>query len=254
MNLLTNLVSMPLAVWTVAVGVLLIYWIMVIGGLVDLGDADGGVDAAVGGMKGAIEGGMKGATEALGGGGGADIDVGHAGADGGHDVGDGDAGDGGGIVAAILNGLHLKNVPVTITLSIIIFFSWALSLLTLEASGGIFPMWLRSVFCFAIAPLCSLPAARFVGHPLSKVFHVRKAKTTRDLVGRTCLIRTGEVTETFGEAIVKETGAEIVLRVRVEAGTKLARGEEGLIVGFDAERNEYIVEALEQDDVKAHAK
>jgi Protein of unknown function (DUF1449) len=247
MNVIATLVSMPLAVWTVAVGVLLIYWIMVLGGLVDLGDADGGVDAAVGGMKGALEGGMKGATEALGGGG-AEVDVGHAGADG-HDVGDadGDAGEGGGIVGAILNGLHLKNVPVTITLSIIIFFSWALSLLALEAAGGIFPMWLRAVFCFVIAPICSLPAARFVGHPLSKVFHIRKAKTTRDLVGRTCLIRTGEVTETFGEATVKETGAEIVLRVRVEAGTKLARGEEGLIVGFDAERNEYIVEALEHD-------
>jgi hypothetical protein len=253
MSVIATLVSLPVAIWTVALGVALLYWVFVIAGLVHLGD----------GADGAVEGAAKGAAEALGhglDGAGEGVDIGEGagaeGADGadGADGGDADAGEhaGGpqqGVLSGLLGALKLRKVPATVSMSLLVFFAWATSLLLATAANAFVPAHLLTIVHWActlgIAPLLALPLAGLVTRPLAPLFAHKAAKSHHDMIGRTCVVRTGEVTGTFGEATVTEPGVELVLRVRVD-GTSLKRGQEGLIVGWDETREEYIVEALDE--------
>jgi hypothetical protein len=242
MSVLHTLVSLPVAVWTVALGIALVYWLFVIAGVVDLGE----------GGDGAIEGAAKGAAEAIGHGldGAADgadgafehADAGDAGGDGAH------GGQSGGL-ASSLGAMNLRKVPATLSISMLIFFSWAGALaLTAIVDALLTGTALTAahwICTLGVAPLCALPLAGIAVRPIAPLFAHRLAKSHHDLIGRTCTVRTGEVNQKFGEAVVEEMGAELVLRVRVD-GAPLKRGEEGLIIGWDAEREEYLVEALDE--------
>ncbi len=102
-------------------------------------------------------------------------------------------------------------------------------------------MVVKALVAFVVAPLLAFPLTKLATRPLAPLLTPRRAKSSRDLIGQSCVIRTGSADERFGEAVVKDTGPDLVLRVRVE-GTAMKRGEEGVIVGFDEEREEYIVE------------
>jgi membrane protein implicated in regulation of membrane protease activity len=253
MGLVHTLVSLPLAIWTVAIGVLAIYWLLALVGLIDLDGADSAPDAAIGAAKGAFEGAGKAAAEVL-----ADGLSGAGGeaASGLDAEGVSEAADGLGTdnSTALLGGLRAKDVPITITLSAVVFFAWAISLLALEFFGQAWSPLVRWLVTMGLAPLVSLPLSSLVARPLSRVFGLKKAQSHRELIGRTCRVRTGEVTATFGEVLLQEHGADVILRVRAEEGTHLRRGDEGVIVGFDAERNEYIVEALEIESAQVARK
>jgi len=45
--------------------------------------------------------------------------------------------------------------------------------------------------------------------------------------------------------MLEDGGAGLVIRVRVEAGEKLGRGDQALIVGYDAERQEFTVAPMD---------
>jgi hypothetical protein len=72
----------------------------------------------------------------------------------------------------------------------------------------------------------------------------RRAPSKVDFIGRTCVVRTGSVTEKFGEATLEDGGAGLVIRVRIEGSASLSRGEQALIVDWDAERESFLVEPM----------
>lgn len=251
MNALAPLLAFPVAVWTVLVAISLVYWLFVMSGLVHLGEGvDGGADGAAEGASGAIKGALEGAA----GGHGPDLDV-----DGDLDLdaGDGpdgsgadgpDGPDGGGPMHGFLAAFRMRDVPITVTFSLVAFFAWVACLVaTLVANRmGYSPhLVVRSLFAFIVAPILALPLAKLSTRPLAPLLATKRAKSAKDLIGKTCTIRTGHADEKFGEAVVKDTGADLVLRVRVE-GSALKRGEEGLIVGWDEEREEYLVESMDE--------
>ena len=68
------------------------------------------------------------------------------------------------------------------------------------------------------------------------------------------LARNVSVHAGHGEATLDDGGAGLVVRVRVESGEKLGRGQQAVIVGYDDERHEYTVAPMdladEDDDPK----
>ncbi|MFO0639346.1 MAG: DUF1449 family protein [Polyangiaceae bacterium] len=238
---MSALLVFPTAVWTVLVAISLVYWIFVMSGLVHLGEGvDGGADGAAEGTAGAI----KGALEGAGGHGpelDADADIDGPDAD--LDV-DGDGGPLHGFLAAF----RMRDVPVTVSFSLVSFFAWVACLVGFwgaSKAGVELATWVKAVLAFGVAPLLAWPLAKLATLPLAPLLTTKKAKSAKDLVGKTCTIRTGTADHAFGEAVVKDTGADLVLRVRVEGGA-LKRGEEGLIVGFDEEREEYVVASMDE--------
>lgn len=239
MSALAPLLQFPAAVWTVLVGIATIYWLFVMSGLLhmgdgahDVGELGGDVDALDAPELGHDVGGHDV--------GGHDVDAPHADADapGGAD----DAAPG------FADLFRLKGVPLTVAFSLVSFFAWILTLLSLfalaragVALGGV----AKGAIAFLGAPLLAIPLAKLATRPLAPLLTPRRARSARDLIGQSCTIRTGEATDRFGEALVKDTGADLVLRVRVE-GPAMKRGEEGVIIGFDEAREEYVVAPLEE--------
>jgi Protein of unknown function (DUF1449) len=217
----------------------LVYWTFVMVGVIHIGEGSEG--ALDGHIDGATKGLLEGAVDHAGHGHGDLVDVG------GHGDSDFDDGEGGGALAAIMSALHLRSVPATVVLSLIITFSWLVSVVTMQVLTRLAPSQqglLTSLSVLLGAFGLSLPLTSVAARPLKRVFAPKYAPAKSDFIGRTCTIRTGTVTAKFGEATLQDGGAGLVLRVRLEDGKRLARGEQALIVDYDPERESYLVEPM----------
>ena len=237
--------SFPSVVLTVLLGVVLIYWTFVMVGVIHIGE----------GSEGALEGHIDV-------GGGHDVgDIGgghvHGDADFGGGHGDGDVGDGGGdadaddagqgVLATVMGALHLRSAPATVIFSLIITFAWLVSVVAMQVVTRTAPALagpaLSAVVLLA-SFLLALPLTSIAARPLAKVFAPKHAPVKSDFIGRTCVVRTGSVNTKFGEATLHDGGAGLVLRIRIEDGKQLGRGEQALIVDYDAEHETYLVEPM----------
>ena len=218
----------PTVVFTIVLGIVLVYWLFVLIGALDIdllggGDVDVDLSGAAKGVGEVLTGGAKGGAEAL-----------HGHADG--DI-DGDVdGNGGGV----WHGLGLGDVPVTISVSLITMLSWCGSLLVMHyiASGA---GWQRAIV-LVVAITIALPIAALLVRPLAPVFAVREGKSNADYIGHACTITTGSVDDKFGQATIEDGGTVLQISVRCDRAGKLARGDKALIIDFDGERQAYVVE------------
>ncbi|MDB4936873.1 MAG: hypothetical protein JWP87_3845 [Labilithrix sp.] len=239
--------SFPCVVYTVLLGIAIVYWLFVMIGAVHLDGGDGAVD-------GALDGAGAGAADGIDGGGHADAG-GHA------DGADGDLGDGGdgahhGALAAMMASLKLRSAPATLVLSVIVLFSWLFSVFGMQASAAWVPEGLMGLARFAVlflSPVLALPLTSIAVRPLAKIFVPTHATKNESLVGKVCTVRTGTVTDRFGEALLEDGGAGLVVRVRVDTGETLKRGDQVVIVGYDDDRQEFTVAPMDNvlDDDRA---
>jgi hypothetical protein len=243
-QLLQVISSFPTVVFTILMVAVVLYWLLVILGALDLDFLGGGDGAA------------DGAAEGVGGDGGGDLgghDVGDGGDVGDHggDAGDGDAGDHGGDghhghgLGALLSALGLRKAPVTVVFSLIVFFAWALTIIGstyLGAPLARLPGWLGNTLLVVAALVLAMLAASLASRPLGRVFVTHQAPSRRTLVGRTCVITTGSVSGEFGQASVEDGMAGMVVQVRCDRENPLKRGDRARLVAYDAKREAFLVE------------
>jgi membrane protein implicated in regulation of membrane protease activity len=209
----------PTVVFTIALGIVLLYWMFVLIGALDLDLFGHHVDL---------------------GGDGAGHDVGDAG--GGHDA-SGDGADADADSPGIWHTLGLGDVPITISASIIVLVAWVASLLLMTYVIAAFgwPGWVAGVL-LPLVLLLALPITAVLVRPLRPVFAIKEGKSNADYVGHMCTITTGHVDNGFGQANVEDGGTVLIISVRCDATGKLARGDKALIIEFDATRQAYVVE------------
>jgi hypothetical protein len=232
-HFLSVVLAFPSVVYSVLLGVSVSYWLFVMIGAAHI-DALGEGGADVGGHD--AFGTDAGAHDA-----------------GGHDAGDGgdggDAGAGDVHLTGILASLKLRSAPATVVLSVLILFSWLLCVLGAQALAAFVPTvadsLLLRVGLFLLAPLVSLPFTSLAIRPLARIFAPVRVARKEDLVGKIATVRTGTVTDTFGEALLEDGGAGLVVRVRVDPGTTIGRGAQVVIVSYDEERQEFTVAPVE---------
>lgn len=225
-SLFAALTSFPAVVYTVLLGVVLVYWLLAIIGLVDFeagADMDIGADAA---------------------------DAGDAG-----DAGDiGDAGDGGpeGLsgLAAWLVAFGLNGVPFSIVVSLLALVGW---FLTGMASLTLLPLvpdalrWAAGAGVLLAAAALSIVIAAQLVRPMRGLFVTHRAISNAALVGQVCKVLTGVVDERQGRAEVAQRGAGINIRVWAPAPNSLRRGDAALITEYDSARQRYRIDALPPD-------
>lgn len=203
--------SFPTAPLTVAMGVVLLYWLFVILGVVGHDVLDG----AAGGMKAAGDA-ASGAVKAVAG----DTDV-----------------DGG-----VFSVLGLGNVPVTISFSTIIFFAWVASLVARSYVGA---GLLAGSAVLAGCLFLSLLASSLVLRPFSKVFTPAKVASRKDVVGHICTISSTKVNATFGTATISDGGAGLLLNVICAKDNKLTEGDRAVIIEWDEAAQAFDVEPVD---------
>jgi hypothetical protein len=155
----------------------------------------------------------------------------------------------GGGMAGIVAALKLRSAPATVVLSVLVLFSWLLAMAGMQsfealAVGGVAATMFK-LAVLVVAPVLALLPTSLAVRPLARVFTPPVAPKHASLVGKICTIRTGTVTDRFGEATLEDGGAGVVVRVRVESGEKLGRGDQAVIVGYDADRQEFTVAPME---------
>lgn len=216
----------PTVVFTIVLGIVLVYWLFVLIGALDidlLGGGDVDVSGAAKGIGDVLTGGAKGGAEAFHAGGDVDVDV------------DGDV-DGGGL----WHGLGLGDVPVTISVSLITLIAWCGALLSMHYVAGTAAWW--SVVILVLAVVIALPIAAVLIRPIAPVFAVKEGKSNADYVGHACTITTGRVDDSFGQATIEDGGTVLIIAVRCDEPGVLARGDKALIIDFDRDRQAYVVE------------
>lgn len=209
----------PTVIFTIGLGIALVYWLFVMLGALDI-DLLGGGDAS-GAAKGIGDavGGAKGAGEAVK-----------------PDVGDGDGG--------VFKFLGLAGVPVTISVSVIFLLGWVLSLLAMHYGAdalGTLGGWLSPLVLLVVIVL-GVPLAGLLVRPLAPMFEFKAGKSNQDYVGATCTITTGHVDDEFGQATIEDGGTVLVIPVRCDSKGALTRGARALVIEFDPARQAYVVE------------
>lgn len=232
-DFLALLFAWPTLPWTCLLLAALVYWVTVILGALDM-DVLGGADG---------HGHAHGADVGHG-------DVGHGhGADAGHGHGEGLA-DGAaakeGVLAMLLSALKLRSVPVTISLSLLALFAWIVSFVLARHVGPLLPLpavltaGVELVLSAVVGLLCTSVAVR----PLAPLFRAKQGTRHDELVGKVVRVTTGRVDGKFGEAKLEDGGAGLQLQVRCADPDALARDDEALILGWNAETESFEVEPM----------
>lgn len=225
MDLVEASLRFPTVVFTIGLGIALIYWLFVLLGALDIdlfgGDADQIEIAGAGKGVGDALAGAKGGAEALKG---ADVDAG---------------GGGGSIWAA----LGFAAVPITISISVVFLVCWVLSLLAMHYAPEIVGAgsWVAPTVLPATL-VVGLPVSGLLVRPLRRVFALHEGRSNRDYIGHVCTITTGRVDDGFGQATIEDGGNVLVISVRCDRPGAFARNDKALIIDFDAARHVFLVE------------
>lgn len=237
------IVSFPTVLFTVALLVVVGYWLLaLIGGIGSdmldgaAGKIDGAVDAMAGKVDGVIDGAVDGAVE--GASGKVDAVVGKI------------EGAAGGL--SLLAALGFGKAPATVVISMLTLFAWSLSALatiwTREYGVDSAPVQLGIGFGAAVlAGMLSGLVARALG----KAFKRHKPIGHDELVGKLATVTTGRVDERFGQASLEEGGASLVVDVRCSTPNALVRHTRVVLVSYESETHTYMVEAFEVRDLQA---
>ncbi|AKT39029.1 uncharacterized protein CMC5_031750 [Chondromyces crocatus] len=259
--LLDASLAFPAVIYSGVLALALIYWFFVVLGALDidaLGAADGGADAALdGAIKGTLDGALKGTLDGtikgtLEGATKGTIEGAAKGVLGGHSgEGVGEAGHvGGGGLAGVVGSLHLNRVPATVVLTLIATFGWLLAVLSqLHVSplweGIGLPGWLFKGILLLVSFVIALPLTSLVVRPLGSLFVTQAAQSVMDLVGKTVIISTGRVDERFGQGVLHDGGAGLILNVRCDSPGVLRQGDKAVLVSYHPEREVFFVEPME---------
>jgi len=228
---LEALLGFPAVVYTVLLGAVMLYWAAALVGAIDLDDDGGGADH-VGGES------AHGAEHH----GGDHGDVGD------HD-GDFDLVDHDGGLMDLLGAFELRRVPLTVRVSLVVIFGWTVSVLGWITLS---PLWPAAAPAWALRALLTLASVllgiRFAGwaaRPLVPVFTPKSAISQTDLAGRDAEVTTGRVDGRFGQVLVSDGGAGLLVDARYEGAEPLRKGARVLVTHWDPDRKVVNVEPLD---------
>ena len=211
--------NLPTLAYSISMGLMLVYWLTVVVGLIDLDMFDVDIDLDM------------------------DIDL----------EADAEVGGIGGL-AGVLSGLGLVGVPLTVSLSFLVFYNWALTFLASyflgghQAALGVGMGVLVFLGCFVL----SIPMTSLTIRPLRPLFYSAEGARAADaLVGQSVRVLSGRVNAQAGRAEVILDGQPVQLSVRCDTKENtLKKGAEALIIGYDEARHTYLVEPM--DEMKSH--
>ncbi|MAM87350.1 MAG: DUF1449 domain-containing protein [unclassified Hahellaceae] len=206
-----NIASFPTVIFTFVLAVLALYWLVAVLGIVDikllhidLTQADGTFDSG--------------------------MDSGQSGPN---------------ALAGLMLRYGLVGVPVTVILSFVALFGWLISYYTVHL---IFPFvpdgvlrYLVGIPILSVSLYCAVLCTAVVIKPLRRFFQQTDQQTIKRVLGQVAIVRTKHVNAGFGEAMLNDGGAGLILKVRATGGQVFARGDRVVLLDYSAEENAYRV-------------
>lgn len=206
-----NIASFPTAIFTLVLGVTLLYWLVAVLGLVDIDILDFDIPDLD-----------------------SDLDINP---------------DSGLSNANVLSGLMLRfglqGVPVTIIISFMALIGWLICYYLVHFSFAFIPEGILRYLAGLPILLGSIYGAAIITgqviKPLRPLFQKATQETVKLLLGQTAIVRTSVVDNQFGEATLADGGAGLILKVRALGDAKFSQGDRIVLLEYDKDRNCYHV-------------
>lgn len=149
-------------------------------------------------------------------------------------------------LAGWLTKLGLAGIPVTIILTFFTLFGWFISYFTnywiISAIETNFIRYLTGFVTLIITSFIALNLTAVCLKPIRKKLMSRnKPKSVHQLVGKLALVRSINVTENKGEAVLEDGGAGLILQIRAPETENIKRGDSVVIISYDAPTHSYQV-------------
>lgn len=204
-----NIASFPTAVFTFLLALAVLYWLVAVLGWVDIDILD--LDLPDGDAE-------------------LDINSNHSTAD---------------ALAGLLLRFGLVGVPLTVIVSLIALFGWLISYYCVHFLFGMIPdgllRWLAGVPVLLVSLYLAVLITAQVIKPLRSFFQATEQHTEKKVLGQAAIVRTARVDEHFGEAMLADGGAGLILKVRSRPDSQFARGDRVVLLEYLAEQNAYQV-------------
>lgn len=152
-----------------------------------------------------------------------------------------------------VDALGLGGVPATVALSLTIAFSWFASLVVTVMLDGLDPtiVVVGGIIGLAIAVLIGLLITRLILIPLRKVLPDAPVSSRHDFVGLVCVVRTGRVDTTFGQAeVTSADGSSAIVQVRQAGDDPLPAGRTAVIYDYDTDGEFFWIAPVDLDSTR----
>ncbi len=206
-----NIASFPTAIFTFLLGVVTLYWLVAVLGVVDIDILDFDIPDADGGL-------------------GVNADS---------DVSTPDA------LAGIMLKIGLHGVPVTIIVSFISLFGWLCCYYLAHFLLGYFPegilRYLTGIPIFFGSLFIAVMITAVIIKPLRPLFKKAQQHTEKLVLGQSAIVRTSKVDNDFGEATLDDGGAGLILKVRSSGDSVFKKGDKVVLLEYIKEKNVYRV-------------
>lgn len=143
-------------------------------------------------------------------------------------------------IAGWLSTWGLNGVPVPVILTFLSLYAWLSSYFAvylLLPQGPDWLVWLLSVVIAGLAFVVAIPCTAITIRPLRKLFaKAQRQVLGRYAIGKTCVVRSSRVDETFGEAHFNYEGSSLIIQVRASSKLNYKPGDEVTIIKFIPEQ------------------
>lgn len=206
-----NISSFPTVFFTFFLLIVVLYWLVAVLGLVDLDILDFDIPDADGSLDINPDTGLTNAN----------------------------------VLAGVMLRFGLYGVPVTIILSFIALFGWFLCYYLVHFLFGFIPdgfiSFLVGIPILLVSLYVSVMITATVIKPLRPLFKKSSQDTLKRVLGQTAIVRTSRVDNNFGEALLEDGGAGLILKVRTIEGTTFQKGDRVVLLEHDKQKNVYRV-------------
>jgi len=148
-----------------------------------------------------------------------------------------------------MNKFKLDGIPLSVSISFIIFFSWVICFITVhfyqdKISDSLIEVFV-GIWIIVLAPIVSAPIVGTLASPLKplikKVSQDGEGRKADSLVNHIATVRTNKVNMSFGDAELNDHGANLILKIRAEEPNDFKRGDTVIITEYNAKENTYRV-------------
>jgi hypothetical protein len=211
--ILANLTAFPTVIFSVLMGIAVVYWLFVIVGALDIDLLHVG-------------------------------DFGDHGDAGGHEAGEHDS-HAGHNPNVILEFLGLGKVPLTIILSCLVFVAWSVCFLGGSSLRAVLPGWIAAPALLVLALVLGYLVTGLCMRPLGKLFRLEAKTSAYDLVGKLVTVTSTTVDARFGTARHDApSGEDMLLNVVCDPAHALKRDEQAVVMDYDRATGIYTIAPL----------
>lgn len=142
----------------------------------------------------------------------------------------------------ILYFFNLGQVPLMLFLSFLTMSMWLLAIISTEllVFGSVFLSFILLIPNFIL----SLFVAKIFTQPFVKLFTVldNHVDDNTEVIGKICTVILNTTDEKMGQAKVEGNGSVVLLNIKTRKGTNLNKGETGLVIDYVKDKSYYIIE------------